>query len=98
MLYLSQALLREEGVSLFNDMFTTTSHNHSHFMRGSVNHLLNIPQGKTTHFGDYSIRTAASKVWYNLYRFSNCNFLTCKNTEFQNLIQQTFLDNYSNDN
>ena len=57
---------RKEGVPLFNDMPTTTSHNHNHIMGGSVNHCLNIPQGKTTHFGDYSIRSTASKAWNNL--------------------------------
>ena len=90
--------LRKEGVPLFNDMFTTTSNNHNPIMRGSVNYLLNIPQGKTIHFGDYSIRSTTSKVWNNLYRFSNCNLLTCKNTEFKNSIQQIFLDKYSNGN
>ena len=34
--------------------------------------------------GDYCIRSTASKVWNNLYRFSNCNLLACKNTEFKN--------------
>ena len=38
--------LRKEGVSVFNDTLTTMSHNHNHITRGSVNHLLNIPQGK----------------------------------------------------
>ena len=90
--------LRKDSVPLFNDMFTATSHNHNHIKRGSVNHLLIIPQGKTTHSGDYPIRSAASKVWNNPYRFSNCNILTCKNTEFKNSIQQIFLDTYSNDN
>ena len=44
--------LRKENVPLFNDMFTM-NHNHgisNHIMRGSVKHLLNIRQGKTTHF------------------------------------------------
>ena len=90
--------VRKEGVPVFNDMFTTMSHNHNHITRGSVNHLLNIPQGNTTHFGDYSIRSTASKVWNNLYRSSNCNFLTCKNTEFKHSIQQIFLDNCKTDN
>ena len=49
--------LGKESMPLFNDMFTTTSHNHNHIKRRSVNHLLNIPQGKNTHFGDYSIRS-----------------------------------------
>ena len=89
--------LRKESVSLFN-MFTTMNHNHNHIMCGSIKHLLNIPQGKTTHFGDYSIRSTASKVWNNLYRLSNCILFTCKNTEFKNSIQQTFLDKYSNGN
>ena len=35
--------LRKESVPLFNDMFTTTSHNHNHITWGSVNHLHNIP-------------------------------------------------------
>ena len=87
--------LRKEGVSLFNDMFTTTNHNYNHITRCSVNHLLSIPQGKTTHFDDYF---TACKVWNNLYRCLNCNLLTCKNTEFKNSIQRTFLDKYSNDN
>ena len=79
-------------------MFTTMSHNHNHITRGSVNHLLNIPQGKSIHFGDYSIRPTAFKVWNNPYRSSNCSLLTCKNTEFKHSIQQIFLDNYNNDN
>ena len=67
-------------------------------MQGSVNHLFNIPQGKNTHFGDYSIRSTASKVWNNLYRFLNCNLLTCKNPEFKNSIQQIFPNKFSNGN
>ena len=90
--------LRKEGVPVFNDMFTTMNHNYNPITRGSVNHLLNIPQGKTTHFGDYSLRSTASKVWNNLHRSSNCNLLTCKNTEFKHSMQQIFLDNYNNDN
>ena len=74
-----RSFLRKESVPLFNDMFTTMNHNHNHITRGSLKHLPNIPQGKTTHFGDYSIRSTAPKVWNNLYRFSNCNLLTCKN-------------------
>ena len=65
--------LRKEGVALFNDTFTTTDHKHKHITGGPINHLFNIPQGETTHFGDYSIRSNASKVWNILYRPSNCN-------------------------
>ena len=70
-----QSSLRKESVPFFSDMFTTMNHNHSHITRVSVKYLLDIPQGKTTHFGDYSIRSIASKVWNNLYRFLNCNLL-----------------------
>ena len=76
---------------LFNDMFTATSHNHNHIKRGSVNHFLIIPQGKTTHSGDYPIRSAASKVWNNPYRFSNCNILTAKILNLKTRYSRSFL-------
>ena len=47
--------LGKENMPLFSYMFTTMNHNHNHIMRGSVKHRLNILQGKTTHFGDYSV-------------------------------------------
>ena len=93
--------LRKEGVSLFNDMFPTTSHNHNHITRGSANHLLNllnVTQEKVTHFGDYSIRSTASNVLSNLYGYSNCNLFTSKITEFRNSIQKIFLNKYNTDN
>ena len=93
--------LRKEGVSLFNDMFPTTSHNHNHITQGSANHLLNllnVTQEKVTHFGDYSIRSTASNVLSNLYGYSNCNLFTSKITEFRNSIQKIFLNKYNNDN
>ena len=93
--------LRKEGVSLFNDMFPTTSHHHNHITRGSANHLLNLlnmTQEKVTHFGDYSIRSTASNVLSNLYGYSNCNLFTSKITEFRNSIQKIFLNKYDNDN
>ena len=74
----ARSSLRREGVPLFNDISTTTSRNHNHITRSQVNHLLNIQQGKTTHFGDYSIKSTASKVWNNRYWFSSCNLLTCE--------------------
>ena len=41
-----------------------------------------------SHFEDYSLRSAASKVWEDLHRFSDYGLLTCKNTEFKNSVQQ----------
>ena len=74
----ARSSLRKEGVPLFNDISTTTSRNHNHITRSQVNHLLNIQQGKTTHFGDCSIKSTASKVWNNRCWFSSCNLLTCE--------------------
>ena len=74
-----------------NDMFNEWMTWQATAITTSVNHL-SIPQRKTIHFGDYSIRAmpTASKVWNSL--------LTSKNTEFKNSIQQIIHDNYNNDN
>ena len=83
--------LRKEGVPLFNDMFTTTSNNHNPIIRGSVNYLLNIPQGKTIHFGDYSIRSTPSKVWNEFTDFRIVIFQPAKILNLKTQYHRSFL-------
>ena len=61
---------------IFNNLFTRLNLNHDHNTRAAINHLLDIPQTQTCHYGTYCMVFTASKVWNNILRKSNIvNFL-----------------------
>ena len=47
--------LRWENVVIFNDMFNPLNLNHNDITRAAINHLLDIPQKQTCHYGNYFI-------------------------------------------
>ena len=51
-------------------MFTSLGINHTHNTHVATNHLLDIPQKQTTHYGNYSMTCTASVTWNYLLRSS----------------------------
>ena len=90
--------LRKENLPIFNNMFTSLGINHTHNTSAATNHLLDIPQKQTTHYGTYSMTCTASVTWNDILRNTSQNFVDCKITEFKRTILQTYLAKYSNKN
>ena len=78
--------LRRENVVSFNNIFTPLNLNHNHSTRASINHLLDIPQKQTCHYGTYSIVFTASKVWNDILRKSNKDLLYCEFSAFKKIL------------
>ena len=70
--------------------------NHTYNTRAAAYYFLDIPQVKTTHFGQYSLKFQASKTWNNLQRTQNLDPLTSKPSEFKKALFQEYLAKYSN--
>ena len=47
--------LKRENVMISNDTFTPLNLYHNHITRAAINHLLDIPQKQTCHYGNYFI-------------------------------------------
>ena len=62
-------------------MFTPLGLNHTHNTCAATNHLLDIPQRQTTHYGTYSITSIASSTWNDLQRNT---FQTSENAKLMN--------------
>ena len=77
-------------------MFTPLGLNHTNNARVATNHLLDIPQRQTTHFGTYSITLAALSAWNYLQRDIIKNLLECKISEFKEVTFQIYLAKYCN--
>ena len=90
--------LRQENVVIFNNMFTPLNLNHDHNTRAAINHLLDIPQKQTCHYGTYSMVFTASKIWNDILRKSNKDLLYCELSAFKKTIFQRFFSKYENDN
>ena len=63
-------------------MFVMLNQIHNCNTRAATYHLLDIPQVKTTHFGQYSVKFQASETWNKLQRTQNLNLLTYAPAEF----------------
>ena len=70
--------------------------NHSYNTRAAAYPFLDIPQVKTTHFGQYSVKFQASKTWNKLQRTQNLTLLTSAPSEFKKTLFQIYLAKYSN--
>ena len=70
--------------------------NHTYNTRAATCHFLDIPQVKTTHFGQYYVKFQASKTWNNLQRTQNLDLLTSEPSEFKKALFETYLTKYSN--
>ena len=88
--------LRGENVVIFSDMFTPLNLNQNHNTHDAINHLLDIPQKQTCHYGTYSIIFTASKVWNDILRKSNKDLLYCEFSAFKKTIFQSFFSKYEN--
>ena len=90
--------LRKENLQVFNNIFIPLGINHTHNTRAAADHLFDIPQKKTTHYGTYSVTPTASVTCNDLLRSTSQNFLDCKISEFKRPIFPIFLAKYSNNN
>ena len=70
--------LRQENVVILNNIFTPLNLNHDHNTCAAINHLLDIPQKQTCHYGTYSMVFTASKIWNDILRKPNKDLLYCE--------------------
>ena len=77
-------------------MFTPLDLNNTHNTRAVTNHLLDIPQRQTTHYGTYSIASVASSAWNGPQRNTIENLLECKISEFKKIIFEAYLAKHFN--
>ena len=77
-------------------MFTPLDLNNTHNTRAVTNHLLDILQRQTTHYGTYSIASVASSAWNGLQRNTIENLLECKISEFKKIIFEAYLAKHFN--
>ena len=56
-------------------MFDMLNQDYAYNTRGAIYILLHIPQVRTSHFGEFSIRFKASETWNELQR--NLNVMRC---------------------
>ena len=77
-------------------MFTPLSINHTFNTCTATNHLFDIPQKQTTHYGTYSITLTVSVTWNDLVWNTSQNVVDCKISEFKRTIFQTFLAKNNN--
>ena len=90
--------LRKENVVIFNNMFTPLNLNYDHNTRAAINHLLDIPQKQTCHYGTYSMVFTALKIWNKIFRKSNKDLLYSQLSAFKETLFQRFFSKYEIDN
>ena len=88
--------LKRENPQVFHEMFIMLNQNSSYNTRGATYHFFDIPQVKTTHFGQYSVKFQASETWNKLQRTQNLNLLTSAPSELKKKLFQAYLTKYSN--
>ena len=88
--------LKKENPQVFHEMFVMLNQNHTCNTRAATYHFLDIPQVKTTHFGQYSVKFQASENWNNLQSTQNLDLLTSEPSEFKKALFETYLTKYSN--
>ena len=77
-------------------MFIMLNQNHTYNTRAATYLFLDIPQVKTTHFGQYSVKFQASETWNNLQRTQNLDLLTSEPSEFKKALFEAYLTKYNN--
>ena len=75
---------------IFKSMFTPLNLNHYHNTCAAVDHLLDIPQKQTCHYGTYSMVFTASKIWNDTLRKYNKNLLYSGLCAFKKTMFQRF--------
>ena len=87
--------LKRENPQVFHEMFIMLNQNHSYNTKAATYHFLDIPQVKTTHFGQYSVKFQASETWNKLQRTQNVHLLTSEPSEFKKALFQAYLAKFS---
>ena len=87
--------LKRENPQVFHEMFIMLNQNHSYNTKAATYHFLDIPQVKTTHFGQYSVKFQASETWNKLQRTQNVHLLTSETSEFKKALFQAYLAKFS---
>ena len=75
--------LKREDPQVFHETFIMLNQNHSYNTRAATYHFLDIPQVKTTHFGQYPAKFQASETWNKLQRTQNLSLLTSAPSELK---------------
>ena len=88
--------LKRENPQVFHEMFIMLNQNSSYNTRGATYHFFDIPQVKTTHFGQYSVKFQASQTWNKPQRIQNFNLLNYAPSEFKKTLFQAYLTKNSN--
>ena len=88
--------LKKENPQVLHEMFIMLNQNHTCNTRAATYHSLDIPQVKTTHFGQYSVKFQASETWNNLQRTQNLDPLTSEPSEFNKALFEAYLTKYNN--
>ena len=88
--------LKKENPQVFHEMFIMLNQNHTYNTRAATYHFLDIPQMKTTLFGQYSVKFQASETWNNLQRTQNLDLSTSEPSEFKKAFFEAYLTKYSN--
>ena len=76
-------------------MFTMLNQNHAYNTRAVTYNNLGIPQVRTTHFGESSLKFKASQTWNDLQVNFNSDILSYSYFELKKTVFQTYLANYS---
>ena len=77
-------------------MFDVLNKNHTKNTTTATFNLLHIPQVRTLHFGELSIRFKVSQPWNELQRNLNLDLLNNDTSDFKKSIFETFFINYNN--
>ena len=88
--------LRKKNPQVFHEMFIMLNQNHTYNTRAATYLFLDIPQVKTTHFRQYSVKFQASETWNSLQRTQNLDLLTSEPSEFKKALFEAYLTKYSN--
>ena len=88
--------LRKDNLPIFNEMFTMLSQNHTCETRAATYNLLDIPEVRTAHFGESSIKFKASQTGNDLQINFNSDILIYSYSELKKAVFQTYLENYIN--
>ena len=77
-------------------MFTMLNQNHACNTRAATYNNLGVPQVRTSHFGESSLKFKASQNWNDLQINFNSDVLTYSYFELKKAVLQTYVANYSN--
>ena len=79
--------IRKENVHIFNEMLTMLNRNHSYNTR-------DIPQVRTAHFGEFSLKFKASQIGGDFQINFNSGILPCSYSQLKKAVFKKYLANY----